>query len=1125
MQLLRRVASGILAIAASTAFLTANLQAQSSTTGAFRGRITSGSDQPVAGAQVVARNTTTGLQRGAITDAAGRFTIPLLPPGGPYTISVTSIGYQRAERTGYQISAGDAITVNFNVAIQAVQIGQIEVVGTAPRIDVTEGGVVTRVGTTQVENLPVAGRDFTDFLNLSPLVSPQPGIGTGGQFSIAGARTSGTNVQIDGADANNIYFGENRGSSRSPFAFSLESIKEFQLITNGYDVEYGNYQGGVVNAVTKTGTNLFRGSAFYYRRDEGLTSKDFAGVEPTEYQVNQFGASFSGPIIKDKLHFFVSADLQRKTQPIFAADPRSTAVNPDSLQRVINALQNVYGVPNAAQYFGQFEQDQDNTVLFGRIDWQLNNKHRLTLRQNFSDFIQTNDRLSPTEAITNTGPFKDKVYSTVAELTSIFSGSAFNTFRFQFSYEDRPRPPSDLLGWLPQITITGVANPGSNASIFFGGDGVLFRNRLEENKLEFIETFNYRMGMHGFKVGGVALMGSNLNTFWNAGHGTYVFNTLRDFENRNPNRFTRSLRACPVAYTTNAAGENVICPEYDVPVAEFDYTEFSAFLQDDIQLSDKLLVTAGLRFSGTKFPDEPVAIKMVADTFGYNTSTLPSFTGLSPRLSFSYNLGTDNSDRVLRGGAAILVGRAPTVLAGNAISTERTILSLSCTAAGSVPTLNQGTMAEMISNQGGERNPAACRTGAALAGRPEYTMFDEDFKLPRTLKASLGYEHSLGNSTRISVDGIFSRASNQFTVKDINLGARTCQGGATASVKNRTPDQVNSCFVLAKEQNRPVFIPRTGTGAFAPTSGGSAAERSDAFGRNTIGGISRTYLNQSDGEAQSMTAQLQLDQNVSDKLQLGLGYAWVKAQDNSSFSCCTSNEGFSGEPTHLSPNLIGDVGDDDLLWGTSRFERRHTLTANFIWRAPLGFRVNGIWRSQSGTAYTPVVNGDVNGDGQAFNDRAMIAKDLQWNDPVVDPAKLDTLLARHSCLSEQLGSVAKRNSCRNPWWHSLDMRLSKEFSTFRGQRAELLVDMFNVLNGLNSDWGRYMQVTGFQTDLLTPRRFDAATGNVVYSVNWTSAVPATATAPARNETGFGVTTPVGFDPYQFQMQIGLRYRF
>ena len=310
MQLLRRFPGGLLALAAALTFCSS--VAAQSPTGAIRGRITSGADQPAAGAQVVARNTATGFQRGTLTDVEGRYLIPQLPPGGPYTVSVTSIGFAPTERTTLTVSVGDATTANFDLSVQAVQVAGIVVTAEAPRVDATQSGVVSRVGSQQVENLPVAGRDFTDFLNLSPRVSPQPGAGTGGQFAISGQRTSGTNVQIDGTDANNIYFGENRGSTRTPFAFSLESIKEFALVTNGYDVEYGNYQGGVVNAVTKGGTNDLDGSFFYYRRDEALTGKDFTGVDPRDYYVHQFGANVSGPIKRDRLHFFLSADLSAR---------------------------------------------------------------------------------------------------------------------------------------------------------------------------------------------------------------------------------------------------------------------------------------------------------------------------------------------------------------------------------------------------------------------------------------------------------------------------------------------------------------------------------------------------------------------------------------------------------------------------------------------------------------------------------------------------------------------------------------------------------------------------------------------------------------------------------------------
>jgi outer membrane receptor for ferrienterochelin and colicin len=1078
------------------------VHAQGVTTGSVRGQIVSGTGTPVASAQVGVRNTETGLSRGARTDAQGRFEIPLLPPG-TYTVQASAAGFSPVTRT-VRVSVNETANLALNLSQQVVAIEGLTIAGGATGVDVQQSGVQQTISTEQIESLPVAGRDFTDLINLNPLVSPQPGIGTGGQFSIGGQRTSGTNVQIDGTDANNIYFGENRGSSRTPFAFSLESIREFQLITNGYDVEYGNYQGGVVNAVTRSGTNRWEGSAFYYRRGEALTGDDFLGSPPRDYNVNQFGANFSGPIVEDRLHFFASADLQRKSQPLFALVPGQTPVSQDSLNRFIDALQTRYGIANAETYFGDFEQAEDNNVLFGRLDWTVNDDHRLTLRQNYSNFIQTNDRLNPNEAITHTGSFKDKAYSSVAELNSVLGSNAFNTLRFQWSYEDRPRPPREDGGAIPQFS---VRNVGTGTSGVFGGDATIFRNRLEETKIQLIDDVNYQLGSHGLKLGGNVLFGNNVNTFWLSGSGSYNFNSLRDFENGVVNTYTRNTRACPVPLTANAVGENVVCPDYDVPLAEFGYTEYALYAQDDFQVMDNLLVTGGLRFQGTSFGDEPQLAQIVADTFGYRTDVMPSFTGLSPRLSFAYDF---SGEGVLRGGVAILVGRAPTVLAGNALSTERPLLSISCSGAANIPTLNAATVAEMLSAPAGEKNPAACRSGAAPTGRPEYTLFSDDFELPQTLKASLGYEHEIGSGTRLGVDLIYGRATNQFTVKDLNLGARSCQ---TGSLVNRDPEAISPCFALANELDRPIFVPRA---QFNPRNAAFAG--STVNSRNTSPGLDRVYYNTSDGEAESYSISLTGSQQIGRSFELGAGYGWVHAFDNSSFSCCTSNEGFGGELTAGNPNVVGDFGDEDALWGPSRFERRHTITGNFIWQAPLGFEVSGTWRSQSGTPFTPVVDGDLNADGQSFNDRATVTRDLTFLNGDADREKLDLLIDRWDCLSDQLGTIAKRNSCRGPWFHSFDMRLSKGITTFGSQRAEILVDLFNVLNGLNSDWGRYMGVFTSSTNLLRAERFDNATGQVVYTVNYQAATA------ERAESGFGVAQPTGFDPYQFQAQIGVRYR-
>lgn len=1051
--------------------------AQGATTGVIRGQVVSAEGQPVPNAQLAVTNTQTGLTRRVTADAEGRYSVPLLPPG-EYTVQAQSLGFAPRTLTEVSVRLGEATPVNLTLAAEAVAIEGLVVSGERARIDPTQGGVRQTVTPEQVESLPVQGRDFTDLINLSPLVSPQPGTGTGGQFSIGGARTSGTNVQVDGVDANNQFFGENRGSSRTPFAFSLESIKELQLITNGFDVEYGNYVGGVVNAVTKGGTNELRGSGFLFYRDEALTADDFEGVPPSEFRVYQFGGNLSGPIVRDRVHFFFSADAQRKDQPIFPGSDFQQS----EVAAVASTLQ-AMGLESPQRFFGQAEQAEDNLVLFGRIDWSINDDHRLTVRQNFSDFEQTNDRIGRDEALTHGGPFVNRAWSTVAELNSVFSASAFNTLRFQFSDEDRPRDPNQPGGFLPEIEIE--VNP-DNDELEFGGDGIIFRNRLEERKLQIVDNFTYQTGSHRFKVGTNNTWTDVANTFWLLGNGEFEFNNIRsggnlvrsgleNFAAGTPSRYTRFVRDCPVSLVANSAGQQVICPDPDVPFAEFGALEWNVYAQDEWQVNDRLLLTGGVRFGGTTFDTDPGRLPQIEQVFGVETGVVPDFTGISPRAAFTYDLG-GNGESLLRGGVGLLVGRAPLVLAGNVFQTERPLVFLDCRG-DAVPSFD---LQELLASPTGLNNPFAC-AGTGSFGRPEFAVFSPEFANPRTLKTNLGYERVLGSRTRVGLDVIYSRTWDNFFVQDLNHQGQQ--------------------FTLPGENNRPVFIPASRVN-FGNFTFGAGPERlvDDRF--------DRVYYNVSEGEAEAYNVAVELDRQVTETLQFGARYAFTHAFDNGSFSCCTSREGFD-EPTAGDPNFVGDVGDEENgLWGPSDFERRHTFVLNFLYRGPWGIQASGIWRSQSGTPWTPTVSGDVNGDGLNFNDRAMVSQDLQFAS-AEDRALFDRLLAENDCLQDQQGQIARRNSCRNPWFHSFDMRLSKEVRTFGGQRAELLVDVFNVLNGLNEDWGRFMGVFGSDTNLLDIEGFDAAGQQYTYSVN----------------EDFGERQPVGFDPFQFQLQLGLRYRF
>jgi TonB dependent receptor len=813
-------------------------------------------------------------------------------------------------------------------------------------------------------------------------------------------------------------------------------------------------------------------------------------VEPRDYTVQQFGLSVSGPVVRDRLHYFFSVDAQNKDQPVYALEPSVLLMSPDTVARVLSILETL-GYPNPGQYQGTLTQAEDNLVLFGRVDWTISDRHRLTLRQNYSDFKQTNDRLNTRgdEFGTRGGPFVNTAWSTVAELNSVFGG-AFNTLRFQYSDEDRPRDPNQPGGYLPEIrvdTVTGYridANGNQVASrttLFLGGDAVLFRNRLVEDKIQLIDNFTFRAGSHTFKVGTNNIWSSTENTFFNQGNGSFRFNNLNALAAGTPREYSRLVRQCAVPFTANGAGQAVICPQLDVPVARFDALEWSLYAQDEWQVTDRLLVTPGVRFGGTRFGDAPAQVDTVERVRtaggdlvfpGLRTGESPDLTGISPRLAFTYTLPGE-AEGVVRGGVGLLIGRAPNVLVGNVFQTEKPLLSVFCTGA-TVPAFR---FQELLQGEMGANNPARCNGGAAAAGRPEYAFFDNGFELPRTLKANLGFEQVLGTRTRVGVDVIYSRTTENFTVGDLNLNAQQ--------------------FTLGLE-GRPVFV---GAAVYNPRSAASTP-------RLRTGSFDRVYLNASEGEAEAVTLSLELDQPVGENFQFLARYALNRAYDNSSFSCCTSFEGFN-IPTAGDPNFLGDPGDNERgAWGPSDFERRHTFVFSGMWEAPLGFRVSGIFRAQSGTPWTPLVGSDVNGDGIVGNDRAFISRALLFENEAERQQFLG-YLNEHQCLLSQEGQMAERNSCRNPWFNSLDLRLSREVRTFGGQRAEFIVDAFNVLNGLNEEWGRYMGVFGDQRTLLSAVGFDPATRQVRYSVNDT----------------FGQEAAVGFDPFQFQLQLGVRYRF
>ena len=1088
------VAASLVALAINAPHASAQ---QATTTAAVRGVVLGPDNAPVTGAAVVATNAQTGTRRGTQTDDRGRYTIPFLEPG-TYAVRAQRIGFRPVERAAVRLSLGQVETLDFRLEGAATQLGAIVVSATgADLIEGTKTGTSTRILEEQLRQLPTSDRNFKNLVVLTPGSSDVGATGAGGGQSIGGGRTASSNILMDGVNNNESYFGgDARGGDRLPFSYSIEAVKEIQVITAGYDVERGQFTGGTVNAVTKSGTNSFSGSIFDYERGDKrfglkLTGNDFLGRAPRNYLRQQYGGTVGGPIIKDKLHFFLALDRQvgNEPKPVLqtaadAASIRASGISPDTLAKLVNIAKTVYGY-DLAQEIGAFKQNIDESAVFGRIDWQINDRHTLTVRDNYLNFQQTNDRLtispSTNETTSNAGPYKEKTNSAVVALTSVLSPRFSNELRAQLANDRKPRPsnPSVTGGPIPQIRVGGiVANPGDGGSnvttaVFFGSDPVLHANNLEQDTYELIDNLRYTRENHTIKVGTDLNKIHVFNDFFFNGLGSFSFNNLTDFANRAPASFTRAL-----PYTPTSGN----------PVALFDVYEAAFYAQDEWQVTPKLFVTYGLRYDVSSFPDTPRPNPLLASgVLGIRNDVQPSdHNNVAPRVGFTYDPAA-NGRQVIRGGTGIFYGRAPYVLYGNTLSnTGLTQLDLNC----------QGAAAPQPNLTAYGADPSTIPTtcvggGAAAASKASPVVFSNDFQQTQAWKTNLAYDRLIAEGWRLTLEGIYTRTTNDYVVQDVNLDA-------------------TSRFTI--EGGIPVFQ----TAASIPTTGTSAGRTNIAFSRRDAN-FNNVFVQSSNGEAKSAQGIVQI-QGATRWAALLASYTYDHTRDFNSSSCC-----IAGGDLFNSGRTAGNPNDFASQYARANYARTHSVVISPSVTLPYGVQLSGIYRGFSGLPWTPIYGTDINGDGVA-NDRLYVPTVAEVTGPgsayvfFHAPAQgLDSAVQRTqfaqgiqntACLSEHQGQVIARNACQNPWQNVLDARVAKKFATTRGQALELSVDFFNLLNGLKSEWGQRNEVQAANTGALITRGFNGT--RYIYQYN----------------TNFAKTEPSAFGlSQQFQVQLGARYAF
>jgi hypothetical protein len=1040
-------------LALAMLLLPAGLAAQ---TDIIRGRVVGSEGQPVAGARVEIKSFETEVVRSTLTNSSGVYTIVFPGGGGRYEVTVSSLGMRTVTATLQRIADEDVLIGNILLDVQPVEIEGLRVQAQrAPPRGANSGDVERVLSGNFLNRLPLEDTDPTSLAMLAAGVVgvDADSLGLGGGVSIAGQRTTQNAVTVDGMTF--------EGGMDGMLGVPEEAVRATRVITSTYDVARGQFSGGMIATTTRGGTNRVQGSTGYNLRDSSLQWGGSEGALTREFTQHRFSGGIGGPIIRNKLFYFGSMTAQRRTDPVFALTAADGAAlerlgtHADSVSRFLQILNTSHGISTLGQATA-LERTADQFSLLGRVDYNLHPQHSLMLRGDARITRQDNNRIGPLSLVHNGSEMEADGGGAMLQLSSRLGGSLVNELRLYGSRSERVQLPyTELPEGRVRVATDGPDGARRFSTLTFGGA----RNMPSASRNETLELSNelsWLLGMtHRLKLGGLLNYTRSENELSTDRNGSFTFNSLEDFEAGRPASFTRAL----TDRVRKGGGLNA-----------------ALYLGDTWRPTPQLQLTGGLRLEGSRFSDRPDYNPEVERLFGYRTDDLPSEVNLSPRLGFTYTIGQAQQQRglmggrqatIIRGGFGEFRGRAPFSLYTSAL--DQTGLPdaevrLYCVG-DAVPLPDwRAYQADWGSI------PAACADGGVhgvLRDRAAtVTVFDPDFGAPRTWRASLGVQRPLSTFARLSLDANWTRGINQYGVRDINLNAQPA-------------------FLLGSEGGRPVYAP---VQAIVPTTGEVALTASrihDSFGRVLeVNSDLRSFTQQYTASLQGLIVPPSR-LGWAPPLTVQTSYTFSRQRDQSSFSMGSAVAGFASSSTAGDPN--------DVEWATSDFERRHSVMAILMAPVRPWMDLSIITRASSGSPFTPMVAGDINGDGSR-NDRAFIFDPRTATDPAVAHGMQRLLETAPQnvvrCLEAQLGQIAGRNSCRTEWTQSLDMRASIRPQLPQvGRRVSVSVDALNVLAGLDhvfhgSDnlrgWG---QQNRGDRNLLYVRGFDAAEQRFVYEVN------------------------------------------
>lgn len=990
------------------------------TAGQISGVVTDNSGAAITGATVKATNSQTGLERSTTSNEEGAYSIISLPPG-VYSLSGEANGFGKANFSNIEVLVGRTYDQKITLAASGVQ-EVVNVTAGAIQVQTTRSEADAIVNERAINNLPINGRRFQDFVTLTPAAQVDPrrqNISLSGQLGIH------SNVSIDGADYNNPFFGGLRGGERSNNAYTVpqESIKEFQVVGAGYTAEFGRSTGGIVNAVTKSGTNDFHGSAFFlYRPNEWSRkgslleavdvqvngTRQLRGLEPFEIVAaptqKQWGGSIGGPIKKDKLFFFGAYEQQRQLQPrqvLF--DPLAGLTLTPDIEEAADFLHTLE-VP--------FDQTNDAIAFIGRADWTVNDKHNVNFRYNFSDNSAENATsngvpLFPTinSAVSNNGTEKDRTHTVVGQMNSFLSPTIVNELRAQYSRETRPR----IANAKEPLVSSAIGNYGT---VSFLGE-----NTETDWRFQITDSITWSKGQHTFKFGGeynriFADQTFGFNQFGAFGFTTSTTTTILDIMSFTPGITTGTVNR----FDSTSANYRKQIGNLQ---ASMRFNEAAIFGQDSWRVLPNLTINLGLRWEAQYNPQPELGNDALIDLIkGFrfpsghllDPTEIPSdANNFGPRLGFAWDPWSDGKT-VIRGYGGVYYSRTPALLFAGPINNFRDpagdlSIQLPLRAAPGNPNAAANTVYKQLKLIGIDLNnfglgslpnisTEQIRQIATLLGVDPLTAgvqpiaMANDYQNPKSIQYGIGVERELNRALTVGADFSYVHTVYLQQNRDLNLPLPT--------VRSLAVDPAQRAF-------------------FGLTSGGV----------RPISNLGQVQQRESTGRAlfRALTLRMKFQQRWG---QFNAFYVRSKNLSDG------DNEREAGGV------LYENAFDTHSEYGLSNLDVKHSFVMNPVFFLPHGFDVSAAIRLRSGRPIDARMGSDVNQDT------------VNLDRPFLGP-----------------GVPFVRNGFRNRAQYNIDLRAQKKFNLGETPRLILSVEVFNPFNIDNIELAG-SAVTNFCASTSTP---------------------------------------------------------